>query len=74
MQPKLRSLLNIFDFQEYGGAPLLGVKGNCLIGHGRSTPRAIWSAINGTYKMIQSGVSRHIEEAMLKMKGDLSGC
>jgi glycerol-3-phosphate acyltransferase PlsX len=72
MQPKIRSLLNIFDFQEYGGAPLLGVKGTCLIGHGRSTPRAIWSAITETYKMIQSGVSRHIEEAMLKMKGDLS--
>ena len=74
MQPKIRSLLNIFDFQEYGGAPLLGVKGTCLIGHGRSTPRAIWSAINETYKMILGEVSRHIEEAMQKMKGDLSEC
>jgi glycerol-3-phosphate acyltransferase PlsX len=73
MRPKIRSLLNIFDFQEYGGVPLLGVKGTCLIGHGRSTPRAIKSAIDETYKMIEGGVSKHIEEEFQKMKGDLSG-
>ena len=71
MRPKIRSLLNIFDFQEYGGAPLLGTRGTCLIGHGRSTPRAIWSAIDETYKMIEGGVSKHIETEFQKLKGEL---
>ena len=30
-----------FDYEEYGGAPLLGVKGNVLIGHGSSSERAV---------------------------------
>jgi phosphate acyltransferase len=33
------------DYSEYGGAPLLGVKGVCIICHGRSTPKAIKNAI-----------------------------
>ena len=33
------------DYAEVGGAPLLGVKGACLVGHGRSIPRAIRNAI-----------------------------
>jgi len=30
-----------FDYNEYGGAPLLGVKGICIVGHGRSKAKAI---------------------------------
>ena len=33
------------DYTEYGGAPLLGVKGNCIICHGRSNANAIKNAI-----------------------------
>ena len=33
------------DYAEYGGAPLLGVRGACLVGHGRSSPKAIRNAI-----------------------------
>jgi glycerol-3-phosphate acyltransferase PlsX len=33
------------DHSEYGGAPLLGVNGLCLVGHGRSSPKAVRSAI-----------------------------
>lgn len=33
------------DYSEYGGAPLLGVNGGCLIGHGRSNPRAVLNMI-----------------------------
>lgn len=33
------------DYSEYGGAPLLGVKGVCIIAHGRSNPNAIKNAI-----------------------------
>ena len=37
----LRAVLRQFDNEEYGGAPLLGVNGNVLIGHGGSSARAI---------------------------------
>jgi glycerol-3-phosphate acyltransferase PlsX len=33
------------DYSEYGGAPLLGVKGVCIIAHGRSNANAIKNAI-----------------------------
>jgi phosphate acyltransferase len=33
------------DYSEYGGAPLLGVNGLCVIGHGRSSPKAVRNAV-----------------------------
>lgn len=33
------------DYSEYGGAPLLGVKGGCIIGHGRSDAKAVKNAV-----------------------------
>lgn len=40
-----RSFKKRLDYSEYGGAPLLGVKGACLIGHGRSNARAVRNAV-----------------------------
>jgi glycerol-3-phosphate acyltransferase PlsX len=40
-----RSFKKKTDYSEYGGAPLLGVTKPCIIGHGRSTARAIKNAI-----------------------------
>ena len=37
----LKDILKEFDYQEYGGVPLLGVNGISIIGHGSSTPKAI---------------------------------
>jgi glycerol-3-phosphate acyltransferase PlsX len=33
------------DYSEYGGAPLLGISKPCIIGHGRSTSKAIKNAV-----------------------------
>ncbi|MFH1702016.1 MAG: phosphate--acyl-ACP acyltransferase, partial [Nitrospirota bacterium] len=33
------------DYDEYGGAPLLGINGTCIISHGRSTAKAIKNAL-----------------------------
>ena len=41
----LKKLMSRMDYAEYGGAPLLGVNGNCIISHGRSSPKAIASAV-----------------------------
>ena len=40
-----KELKEICDYEEYGGAPLLGVNGICIIGHGSSSPKAVKNAI-----------------------------
>lgn len=67
--PKLRKMLTAFDYQEYGGAPLLGVKGNFIICHGRSTQKAIRVAIQEAVKMAEEKVAEHIETQIGLMKG-----
>ncbi|MBI2842462.1 MAG: phosphate acyltransferase PlsX [Armatimonadetes bacterium] len=43
--PSISRLKKRVDYTEYGGAPLLGVNGICIIGHGRSNAKAVISAI-----------------------------
>jgi glycerol-3-phosphate acyltransferase PlsX len=45
MAPTLKKILKEFDYQEYGGVPLLGVNGVAIIGHGKSSPKAIQNMI-----------------------------
>jgi phosphate acyltransferase len=54
------SLRQKVDYTETGGAPLLGVTGACLIGHGRSNSRAIRNAIRYAASYAASGVIRRI--------------
>ncbi|MCD6117726.1 phosphate acyltransferase PlsX [bacterium] len=72
LRPSLRKFFKLFDYQEYGGAPLLGVKGTCIIGHGSSGPRAIKNAVEEAWRMIKERVASHIEEELAKRKGDES--
>jgi glycerol-3-phosphate acyltransferase PlsX len=51
------------DYREYGGAPLLGVRGVCIIGHGSSNDRAIFNGIRVAYEFSRSGANEHIEKA-----------
>ncbi len=50
------------DYQEYGGACLLGVKGNVIIAHGRSQAKAIKNAIGLAKKMVERGISQKVKE------------
>ena len=45
VKSKLASLKDEFDYEEYGGAPILGVSGPVIKMHGSSTERAVRSAI-----------------------------
>ncbi|MEW6569930.1 MAG: phosphate acyltransferase PlsX [Nitrospirota bacterium] len=45
IKPALRNFKKKTDYAEYGGAPLLGINGTCIISHGRSTAKAIKNAI-----------------------------
>jgi glycerol-3-phosphate acyltransferase PlsX len=45
MKKAVKNLKKRTDYDEYGGAPLLGIDGTCFISHGRSTPKAIMNAL-----------------------------
>ena len=60
----LRTAMKSWDYQEYGGVPLLGVNGVSIIGHGRSTPRAIMNMILKAKETIDRRVTDRIAEAM----------
>jgi glycerol-3-phosphate acyltransferase PlsX len=52
------------DYSEYGGAPLLGVDGRCIISHGSSDPKAIKNAIRVAGEFMTQGVNNHIVEEL----------
>ena len=52
----LRSL----DYSEYGGAPLLGVRGVSIIAHGKSSSRAIKNAVKVAIRAVETDMSGHI--------------
>ena len=52
--------LKELDVDEYGGAPLLGVRGVSIISHGKSSPRALRNAINVAIRAYESGMSDEI--------------
>jgi len=54
------------DYAEYGGAPLLGVKGCAIISHGKSNSKAIKNAIFQAINYNNSGVNSTIEELLKK--------
>jgi phosphate acyltransferase len=56
----VRSALKGFDSSEYGGAPLLGVRGVSIICHGNSSPRAIKNAIKVAVRAVETGMNDQI--------------
>jgi glycerol-3-phosphate acyltransferase PlsX len=52
------------DYSETGGAPLLGVRGITVIGHGRSNPNAIKNAIRVAAELCRSRVNEKIEQEL----------
>lgn len=58
----LGSLIKGVDYQEYGGASLLGVNGNFIIAHGRSQHKAIKNAIGLAKQVVERDICRIIKE------------
>jgi phosphate acyltransferase len=52
------------DYSEYGGAPLLGVNGVCIISHGRSTAKAIKNALRVAGECVRNRIIDHIREGV----------
>jgi len=68
MQPTFEGIRKVFDYQEYGGAPLLGVQGVVIIGHGKSSPRAIKNAILAAHKMVDARINKHIQDELVALR------
>ena len=66
LMPTLRRLGKRLDVREYGGAPLLGVNGCCIIGHGSSDAKSVASAIGVTVDYVNGKVLDQIRDALAK--------
>ncbi|EOF7235895.1 phosphate acyltransferase PlsX [Campylobacter coli] len=66
MKPSFKRLKKHIDWQEYGGAPLLGVNGCVIISHGKSDARAIKNAIFQAINFSESNINQTIEKELEK--------
>jgi phosphate acyltransferase len=61
------------DYSELGGAPLLGLKGACIICHGRSTAKAIKNGIRVAEEFARAKTSERIESELGRWQNDVNG-
>ncbi|MFI5181240.1 MAG: phosphate acyltransferase PlsX [Thermoanaerobaculia bacterium] len=61
-----RAFKKRLDYSEIGGAPLLGVNGACLIGHGRSTGKAVRNAIRAAHDFAAHGLPEKIRRKAME--------
>ena len=64
LKDNFRHFKKEIDYSEYGGAPLLGVDGVVLIGHGRSNAKAIKNAIRAAKEEVDRKFNEKIVEAL----------
>lgn len=64
LYPALRQLREVTDWEQYGGAPLLGFEHVAIKAHGRSSPRAIKNAIRVAQKAIDTDLVAAIRSAL----------
>ncbi|MEZ5337250.1 MAG: phosphate acyltransferase PlsX [bacterium] len=62
--PALREIRTRTDYAQWGGAPLLGLKGNVIICHGRSNALAIRNALKVGYELSRRDLVLQVEQVM----------
>jgi len=70
MKRVIRRLEKKMDYSEYGGAPLLGINGNCVISHGHSNGKAIMNAILLASSLAKNKLNEHLAQE-IKEKQEL---
>jgi len=66
MKRNLKKIYKRVDYSEYGGAQLLGVNGVVVIGHGRSSPRAVKNAIRLARDFVDNNVLGKIQQEIAR--------
>ncbi len=64
LKPVFKQIKTRFNYEEYGGAPLLGINGTCVISHGSSSALAIRNAIRVAAESARSQVTHRIKEEL----------
>jgi len=62
----LDEVFRVLDYQEYGGAPLLGVNGVSIIMHGSSSPKAICNGLGAAARAVESRIVTHVARELAK--------
>lgn len=68
MRNVFKKLKKKLDPAEFGGAPLLGVDGVVIIGHGNSKAKAVMNALKSGYKEVNHNINHKIEEKINEFK------
>jgi phosphate acyltransferase len=53
------------DYSEYGGAPLLGIDNICIVGHGRSSPKAVSNAVTMAVRAVRERLVERLSAATI---------
>ncbi|MEN6480459.1 MAG: phosphate acyltransferase PlsX [Anaerolineales bacterium] len=70
-KPALTRLAKVLDYREYGGAPLLGVNGVVIIGHGRSDALAVENMVRVAGEAVSSNLVAHVREDLVATLAEL---
>ena len=65
MKRNLKKLYKRLHYAEYGGAPLLGLNGVCVVGHGRSNPTAVKNAVRLAKEFVSSQALEKIQHEIV---------
>jgi glycerol-3-phosphate acyltransferase PlsX len=64
----LRDFKENLDYAKYGGAPVLGINGVCIVCHGHSSEKAIKNAIRMAYKYVQNNTGEKLIKSLEKLR------
>lgn len=64
LRPAFRAVRRRLSYEEYGGVPLLGVNGVCIVAHGRSSPLAVQNAIRAGARCVELGLVERIRDRL----------
>ena len=68
MRKVFKLLKKQMDYEEIGGAPLIGIQGCVIVSHGKSTPKAMKNAIFQAINYVDTGVNEHIVQRLEALK------
>jgi glycerol-3-phosphate acyltransferase PlsX len=68
LRPAFRDVRRHLSYEEYGGAPLLGVNGVCIVAHGRSTPYAMQNAIHAGARCVELRLVDKIRDRLASLE------
>jgi len=71
LEPVFKEIYRKNDYHEYGGAPLLGVNGVCVIAHGSSQARTIRAAIRNSRQYVATGLNAAIVERLADIRASM---